>query len=134
MNNKSIKSEQINRESLDLDMVRIDEIIDNPDKVQDINLDEKHKIETLAKAIIAEEAVKFKRKKEIQKAKKESCCYRWCNCNCCYNQKQETTTDNLYDDIFWYWYWYCYFNNNDNRYLNDMNYCNCNCCNDCDDD
>ena len=52
MNNTIIKSEKINRESLDLDIVRIDEIKDKPDKFQDVNLDEKHKIEILAQAII----------------------------------------------------------------------------------
>jgi hypothetical protein len=138
MNNKSIKSEQIIRESLDLDMVRIDEIIDKPDKVQDVILDEKHKIAILAQAIITEEATEFKRKKEIQKAKKESCCYRWCNC--CYNQKQDTTNDEFCDNIFWYWYWYWYFNNdnnnNNNSYSNqennNSNFCNCDCCDNCD--
>ena len=83
MNNTIIKSEKINRESLDLDIVRIDEIKDKPDKFQDVNLDEKHKIEILAQAIITEEATEFKRKKAIQKARKESCCYRWCNCSRC---------------------------------------------------
>ncbi len=82
MNNKIIKSEQINRDSVDLDIVRIDEIKDKPDKLQDVNLDEKHKVEILAQAIMTEEANEFKRKKAIQKARKESCCYGNCLCNC----------------------------------------------------
>ena len=82
MNAEIIKSEQINRESLDLDIVRIDEIIDKPVKIKESNQDEKQKIEILAQAIITEEATEFKRKKAIQKARKESCCYRWCNFTC----------------------------------------------------
>jgi hypothetical protein len=82
MNNKSIKSEQINRESLDLDIVRIDEIKDKPDKLQDVNLDKKHKVEILSQAMMTEEANEFKRKKAIQKARKESCCYSNCLCDC----------------------------------------------------
>jgi len=144
MNNKSIKSEQINRESLGLNSVLIDEI-NKPDKVQDLILDEKHKIEILSQAIITEEAEEFKRKKEIQKVKKDSCWYRWCNCNGCCNNR-DPDKDDYCDDIFWYWYWYWYFNN-DNSYSNsenndselcDGNWCNidsaCDCDCDCDDD
>jgi hypothetical protein len=82
MNAEIIKSEQINRESLDLDIVRIDEIIDKPVKIKESNQDEKHKVEILAQSIMTEEAHEFKRKKAIEKARKESCYYRWCNCNC----------------------------------------------------
>jgi len=80
MNTKIIKSEQINRESIDLDIVRIDEIKDKPGKLQKVDLNEKTKIEKLSQAILTEEASEFKRKKAMQKAKKESCYYRWCNC------------------------------------------------------
>ena len=82
MNAEIIKSEQINRESLDLDIVCIDEIKDNPDKLQDVNLDEKHKVEILSQAMMTEEANEFKRKKAIQKARKESCCYNNCLFDC----------------------------------------------------
>jgi hypothetical protein len=86
MNAEVVRSEQINRESIDLNIVRIDEIIDNPNKPNEVNLDEKHKVQILAQAIITEEATEFKRNKAIQKARKESCCYRWCNriCLCDY--------------------------------------------------
>lgn len=80
MNTKIIKSEQINRESVDLDIVRIDEIKDKPGKLQKVDLNEKTKIEKLSQAILTEEASEFKRKKAMQKAKKESCYHRWCNC------------------------------------------------------
>jgi hypothetical protein len=82
MSTEIIKSEQINRESLDLNIVRIDEIIDKPNKPKEVNLDEKHKVQILAQAIITEEANEFKRNKAIQKARKDSCCYRWCNFTC----------------------------------------------------
>jgi hypothetical protein len=82
MSTEIIKSEQINRESLDLDIVRIDEIKDKPDKIKEVNLDEKHKVQISTQAIITEEAIEFKRKKAIEKTRKESCYYRWCNCNC----------------------------------------------------
>jgi hypothetical protein len=82
MNAEVVRSEQINRESIDLNIVRIDEIIDNPDKLKEVNLDEKHKVEILAEAIMREEASEFKRTRAIQKARKDSCCYRWCNFTC----------------------------------------------------
>jgi hypothetical protein len=82
MNTKIINSEKINRESTDLDIVRIDEIKDKPYKLLDVNLDEKYKLEILAQAMMTEEASQFKRKSTIQKAKKESCCYSNCLCVC----------------------------------------------------
>ena len=80
MNTTIIKSEKINRESLDLDIVRIDEIKDKPGKLQEVDLNEKTKIEKLSQAILTEEASEFKRTKAMQKAKNESCYYRWCIC------------------------------------------------------
>jgi|694.fasta_scaffold110586_7 hypothetical protein len=80
MKTEIIKSEKINRESLDLDIVRIDEIKDKPGKLQEVDLNEKTKIEKLSQAILTEEASEFKRTKAMQKAKNESCYYRWCIC------------------------------------------------------
>jgi hypothetical protein len=80
MKTEIIKSEKINRESLDLDIVRIDEIKDKPGKLQDVDLNEKTKFEKLSKIILTEEASEFKRTKAMQKAKNESCYYRWCIC------------------------------------------------------
>lgn len=119
MDNNYIKSEKINRDSLDLDFVLIDEIRDKPTKISESNEDEKEAIEIMTQTIILEEAIEFKRKKEIEKAKKESCCYRWCNCNSYNNQKQYTNSDDC-DDFFWYWY----FNNNSSR-DNNVNCCSC---------
>jgi hypothetical protein len=65
---------------LDLDIVRIDEIKDKPGKLQEVDLNEKTKIEKLSQAILTEEASEFKRTKAMQKAKNESCYYRWCIC------------------------------------------------------
>lgn len=120
MNAEIIKPEKINRDSLDLDSVLIDEIKDKPTKIKESTDDEKKAIET----ITLEEAINFKRKKELQKAKKESYCYRLCNCNCCCNQKHNDNTDDCCDDIFWYWY----FSNNNKLYSNEDNSNNCSGC------
>ena len=80
MKTEIIKSDKINRVTIDLDTIRIDEIKDKPCKLQDVDLNEKTKIEKLAHVILTEEANEFKRKKAIQKARQESCYYRWCIC------------------------------------------------------
>jgi hypothetical protein len=122
MNIEIIKSEQMNRDSLD-------EIKDEPTKIKE-NENEKESNEIMIQTIILEEDIEQKRKKEIEKAKKESCCYRWCNCN---DQKEDTTSDDCGDNCFWYWYWYLYFNNDNNDNCCDENndWCECNCCKDC---
>ena len=79
MKTEIVKSDKINRVTLDLDTIRIDEIKEKPCKLQDVDLNET-KNEKLAQVILTEEANEFKRKKAIQKARKEACYYRWCIC------------------------------------------------------
>ena len=62
MNIEIIKSEQMNRDSLD-------EIKDEPTKIKE-NENEKESNEIMIQTIILEEDIEQKRKKEIEKAKK----------------------------------------------------------------
>jgi hypothetical protein len=132
-----IIGQKIDRTIIDLQIVLIDDIKLNEtfsEFDKEIKSDE----------MIKEEAENFKYETKIKTAKKESCCYRWCNCICCYktnNNKINDDIDNCGDNCFWYWYFSDYrqksssHNNNCcNCRNNHDDCCHCDCDCDCDDD
>lgn len=125
-----IIGQKMDRNIIDLQIVLIDDIKLNETLTE---LD----IEIKSDKQIKEEAESFKYETKIKTAKKESCCYRWCNCK----NNTNDDIDNCADSCFWYWYFSDYrqqssSHNNDNCCNcrnNHHDSCDCDCDCDCDD-
>lgn len=131
-----IKDQPIDRHSSDLQSVVIDDIKisdDYPDFFEPKPVSPKRN----SNIKIIEEAQQFRKRLDIQKAKKESCCYKYCNCT---NNQNNDDLNDYNDNCFWYWYWYLYssnenkestYSNNSNNDNIDTNCCMCSDCNGC---
>ena len=123
MREKNIR-EEITLESVMIDDSRPSEY-DN--KISDV---EKSKPKSDEEQI-QEEALIFREKSLIRKARQESCCYRYFCCNGYFNTSESRSTE-TFNERFWYWYYYCFYMNNikyndKNSKISELE-CNIKCC------